>query len=183
MHVQQNHGGASQQQRQSNQGGRSSSNPYGSHQMPGAGTGSGTGRRSYTHSSHTAGGSGRGGKSSDYYNFLDSDNSENSDDDDHTTSSSGPAGRGSGGGGGGGGGVPASSGHYGMLGVSVTATEKEIKVAYRKLALQFHPDKNKDPGAEDKFKEIGTAYSVLSDKASRRQYDLTRPVSSRGYRK
>lgn len=54
--------------------------------------------------------------------------------------------------------------HYEVLGVSVSATEKEIKVAYRKLALQFHPDKNKDPGAEDKFKAVGTAYSVLSDK-------------------
>lgn len=54
--------------------------------------------------------------------------------------------------------------HYTTLGISMQATEKDIKTAYRKLALQFHPDRNKDPGAEDKFKVIGEAYTVLVDK-------------------
>lgn len=58
-----------------------------------------------------------------------------------------------------------------MLGVSKTATEEEIKRAFRKLAKQYHPDINKEPGAEEKFKEIGEAYAVLSDKQKRAQYD------------
>ena len=57
-----------------------------------------------------------------------------------------------------------SDDHYSTLGVSKTATERQIKTAYRQLALKFHPDKNKDAGAEDKFKTITGAYSVLSDK-------------------
>lgn len=69
--------------------------------------------------------------------------------------------------------------HYDMLGVHDQATEREIKIAYRKLALQFHPDKNKDQGAEEQFKSISLAYSTLSDKSTRRDYDLTRPLSSR----
>jgi molecular chaperone DnaJ len=61
---------------------------------------------------------------------------------------------------------------YEILGVSKTADEKEIKSAYRKLALQWHPDKHKgDASAEEKFKEINEAYSVLSDKKKRQQYD------------
>lgn len=61
---------------------------------------------------------------------------------------------------------------YSTLGVSRTASEEEIKRAYRKLAIQFHPDKN--PGnkkAEDKFKEITEAYETLSDTKKREQYD------------
>ena len=49
-----------------------------------------------------------------------------------------------------------------------------MKKAYRSMALKFHPDKNKEEGAVDRFKEVGEAYATLSDKASRRQYDLTR---------
>lgn len=55
---------------------------------------------------------------------------------------------------------------YNILKVSLNATERDIKIAYRKLALQFHPDKNKEKGAEDMFKKITSAYAILSDKVS-----------------
>ncbi len=61
--------------------------------------------------------------------------------------------------------------YYEVLGVSKTATDEEIKRAFRKLAKQYHPDVNKEPGADEKFKEIGEAYAVLSDENKRRQYD------------
>jgi len=61
--------------------------------------------------------------------------------------------------------------YYEVLGVSKTATDEEIKRAFRKLAKQYHPDVNKEPGADEKFKEIGEAYSVLSDPNKRSQYD------------
>jgi len=62
--------------------------------------------------------------------------------------------------------------YYKLLGVSKNATETEIKKAYRKLALQHHPDRNPgDKGAEEKFKKINEAYAVLSDKEKRAQYD------------
>ena len=65
----------------------------------------------------------------------------------------------------------ASKNYYDVLGVSKNADEKEIKSAFRKLAKQYHPDVNKEPGAEAKFKEIGEAYAVLGDAEKRRQYD------------
>ena len=60
---------------------------------------------------------------------------------------------------------------YEALGVSENASESEIKKAYRKLARQYHPDVNKDKGAEEKFKEINSAYEILSDKDKKAQYD------------
>ena len=61
---------------------------------------------------------------------------------------------------------------YETLGLSDNASESEIKKAYRKLARQYHPDVNKDPSAEEKFKEINAAYEVLSDKEKKAQYDM-----------
>jgi molecular chaperone DnaJ len=62
--------------------------------------------------------------------------------------------------------------YYEILGVSQTATEQEIKSAYRRLAVRFHPDKNPgDAEAEEKFKEAAEAYSVLSDVEQRKRYD------------
>ena len=60
---------------------------------------------------------------------------------------------------------------YETLEVSENATPEEIKKAYRKLARKYHPDVNKDPKAEDKFKEINAAYEVLSDATKKQQYD------------
>ncbi|WOL05140.1 hypothetical protein Cni_G13865 [Canna indica] len=67
--------------------------------------------------------------------------------------------------------VSASADYYSTLGVSKSASTKEIKAAYRKLARQYHPDVNKQPGATEKFKEISTAYEVLSDDKKRALYD------------
>lgn len=61
--------------------------------------------------------------------------------------------------------------YYEVLGVSKTATDAEIKSAFRKLAKKYHPDVNKEPDAAEKFKEAQEAYAVLSDEGKRRQYD------------
>jgi curved DNA-binding protein len=64
---------------------------------------------------------------------------------------------------------------YEILGVPRTASQDEIQRAYRRLARESHPDVNKDPGAEDRFKDISEAYNVLSDPQTRRRYDAFGP--------
>lgn len=61
--------------------------------------------------------------------------------------------------------------YYEVLGVAKNADQKAIKDAFRSLALKYHPDRNKEPGAEDRFKEIAEAYAVLSDPKKRADYD------------
>ena len=62
--------------------------------------------------------------------------------------------------------------YYNILFVTKDASDEEIKKSYRRLALRYHPDKNNgDPDTEDRFKEINEAYSVLSDRDRRHQYD------------
>ena len=69
------------------------------------------------------------------------------------------------------GGSVVETGFYDILEVSPEVSDQEIKKAYRKLAMQYHPDKNKEPGAEDKFKAIANAYEVLSSAEKRPEYD------------
>jgi curved DNA-binding protein len=61
--------------------------------------------------------------------------------------------------------------YYEVLGVPRDASEEDIRRAYRKLARQYHPDVSKEPGAEDRFKEVSEAYEVLSDQEKRERYD------------
>jgi len=61
--------------------------------------------------------------------------------------------------------------YYKILGVAKSASDDEIKKAYRKMALKYHPDKNKSPDAEEKFKEIAEAYDVLGDPEKRKMFD------------
>jgi curved DNA-binding protein len=61
--------------------------------------------------------------------------------------------------------------YYDVLGVARNASSEDIQRSYRKLARQYHPDVNKDPGAEERFKEVAEAYDVLSDPDTRRRYD------------
>ncbi|MGN2252176.1 DnaJ C-terminal domain-containing protein [Frateuria sp. GZRe12] len=70
--------------------------------------------------------------------------------------------------------------YYDILGVKPDATEAEIKSAYRKLARQYHPDKNKEPGAEERFKAINEANEALRDPEKRRTYDQLRAGGYRG---
>ena len=73
--------------------------------------------------------------------------------------------------------------YYKTLGVAKTAKPAEIKTAYRKLARKYHPDANKgDSSAEERFKEISEAYSVLSDEKRRKEYDEARSMFPGGFR-
>ena len=71
---------------------------------------------------------------------------------------------------------------YKVLGVSQDASPDEINKAYRKLARQYHPDLNHDPGAAEKFKDISEAHDVLSNKEQRKKYDAIRQYASGGAR-
>jgi curved DNA-binding protein len=70
--------------------------------------------------------------------------------------------------------------YYDILGVSRDASPEEIRRAYRTLARRYHPDVNKEPGADERFKEIGAAYEVLSDEDKRREYDNPSPRFAQG---
>ena len=71
--------------------------------------------------------------------------------------------------------------YYKILGVANTAGEEELRKCYRKLAMQYHPDRNPDnPAAEERFKEIAEAYGVLTDPVKRREYDACR-ISGKAY--
>ena len=65
----------------------------------------------------------------------------------------------------------AQTDYYEVLGVSRSDSEEEIRKAFRRKAMEYHPDRNKNPDAEEKFKEINEAYQVLSDSSKRAQYD------------
>src|SRR3954471_12454042 len=65
--------------------------------------------------------------------------------------------------------------YYEVLGVPRDADEETIRRAYRQLARQYHPDVNKDPGAEERFQEVSEAYEVLSDPEKRERYDRLGP--------
>uniref|UniRef100_A0A8B9R3E2 DnaJ homolog subfamily B member 9 n=1 Tax=Anas platyrhynchos TaxID=8839 RepID=A0A8B9R3E2_ANAPL len=67
--------------------------------------------------------------------------------------------------------ILATESYYDILGVPKNASDRQIKKAFHKLAMKYHPDKNKSPGAEAKFREIAEAYETLSDENKRREYD------------
>ncbi len=64
---------------------------------------------------------------------------------------------------------------YEVLGVSKDSSEEEIKKAYRELTMKYHPDRNKEEGANVKFQKIGEAFEVLSDNGKRAEYDALKP--------
>ncbi len=66
----------------------------------------------------------------------------------------------------------ATKDYYQLLGVAKDASQDDIRKAFRKLAMQYHPDRNPTPEAEEKFKELNEAYAVLSDPEKRKQYDM-----------
>ena len=61
--------------------------------------------------------------------------------------------------------------YYEILQLNKKCNQDDIKKSYRKLALQYHPDRNKEPGSEEKFKKISEAYEILSDPQKKHQYD------------
>jgi molecular chaperone DnaJ len=72
--------------------------------------------------------------------------------------------------------------YYDILGVSKTASDAEIKKAYKKLAMQYHPDRNKwDAAAEKKFKEVNESYQVLGDKTKKKNYDQFWSADANGF--
>lgn len=77
--------------------------------------------------------------------------------------------------------MPAKRDYYEVLGIDRNATDEKIKKAFRKLAFKYHPDHNRDDGAEGKFKEINEAYEVLSNPDKRATYDRFGHGSTEGF--
>ncbi|XP_055045689.1 dnaJ homolog subfamily B member 9 [Misgurnus anguillicaudatus] len=76
--------------------------------------------------------------------------------------------------------ILADKDYYEILGVPKDASDRQIKKAFHKLAMKYHPDKNKSPDAEAKFREIAEAYETLSDDKRRQEYDQMRTEGTRG---
>jgi len=77
--------------------------------------------------------------------------------------------------------MPTARDYYAILGLPRNATDEQLKKAYRKMAMEYHPDRNGSPGADERFKEINEAYEVLSDAQKRAYYDRTgRPPGNGG---